>query len=416
VIYVVTILCIAEVLTMTGFSTYAALLPVLRTEWEASNTIAGAISGAFFAGYMVAVPALASLTDRIAARRVYVAGCVALTAGSLAFARARGPAAAMLAHALLGAGLAGTYMPGLKELSDRTARHPRQARGIAFYTSTFGIGSSLSLWMAGAIQSHFDWRTAFVISAAGPIAAAALIFIALPAVAFTPGLASRRSLFSRVLRDRRIAGYIAGYAAHCWELFAVRAWIVAFLSFAAPGARLTAPTIAAVINLLGPPASISGNEIASGRRVRVVRVTMAAAAALACATGVVTGMGAAIVIAVTSFYVLAIMADSAALTAGLIEVSPPDARGTAMAVYSFFGFGGALAGPITFGALLDAGGGATLRRAWILAFAGLAAVSLAGIAALTSRAAPPSDRPASRGAREDSMPAAPPPPARTARS
>ena len=55
----------------------------------------------------------------------------------------------MLAQALLGAGLAGTYMPGLKELSDRTAG-PRQSRAIAFYTSTFGIGSSLSLWMAGA--------------------------------------------------------------------------------------------------------------------------------------------------------------------------------------------------------------------------------------------------------------------------
>jgi MFS family permease len=45
-----------------------------------------------------------------------------------------------------------------------------------------------------------------------------------------------------------------------------------------------------------------------------------------------------------------------------------------MAVYSFFGFGGALIGPIMFGALLDAGGGASVRRAWILAFAGLAAV------------------------------------------
>lgn len=378
---------------MTGFSTYAALLPVLRAEWHVSNTVAGAISGAFFAGYMVAVPALASLTDRIAARRVYLAGCAALSAGSLAFARASSPVTAMLAHALLGAGLAGTYMPGLKELSDRTAGSLRQARGIAFYTSTFGIGSSLSLWMAGAIHSHAGWRNAFALSAAGPIAAGALILIALPPAPFTPKAASRRSLFSMVLRDRRIAGYITGYAAHCWELFAVRAWIVAFLGFAAPGARISAPTIAAIINLLGPPASISGNEIASGRRVRVVRVTMAAGAALALATGFVTGMSTVVVILVTSLYVLAIMADSAALTAGLIEVSPPEARGTAMAVYSFFGFGGALIGPIMFGALLDAGGGASVRRAWILAFAGLAAVGLAGVAALTSRAAQPWDRP-----------------------
>src|SRR5258705_4241405 len=116
-IYVAAVLCVAEVLTMTGFSTYAALLPVLRGEWRASNTLAGVISGAFFAGYMAAVPVLVSLTDRIAARRGYVLAFAALTAGAIAFAAATGPASAMGAHALLAAGLAGPVTPGPKELS-----------------------------------------------------------------------------------------------------------------------------------------------------------------------------------------------------------------------------------------------------------------------------------------------------------
>jgi predicted MFS family arabinose efflux permease len=292
----------------------------------------------------------------------------------------------LAAQALLGAGLAGTYMPGLKELSDRTAG-PRQSRSIAFYTSTFGIGNSLSLWMAGTLQSRFGWRAAFLAAAAGPLAAAVLIRIALPPRPFAPSTAPRRGLFRTVLRDRQVAGYVMGYAAHCWELFAVRSWLVAFLSFAAGDARLSGPTIAAILNLLGPPASISGNEIAGGRRVRVVRVLMTAGAALACLTGIVANRGAVIVIFITSLYVLAIMADSAAMTAGLIEVSPPDARGTAMAVYSFFGFSGALMGPITFGMMLDAGGGSSSHRAWMLAFAGLAAVSLAGVAALRGTSA-----------------------------
>jgi len=387
-VYIAAILCVAEVLTMTGVSTYAALLPVLRGEWHATNTLAGVVSGAFFAGYMAAVPVLVSLTDRIPARRVYVFGCAALAGGAIAFARTAGPTGGMLAQALLGAGLAGTYMPGLKELSDRTAG-PRQSRAIAFYTSTFGIGSSLSLWMAGALHSHFGWRAAFAAASAGPIAAAVLILVALPARPAASSTSSRRGLFRVVLTDRRIGGYIVGYAAHCWELFAIRSWIVAFLTFAAGGAGVSAPTIAALINLLGPPASISGNEIALGRRLRVVRVTMTIGAVLACLTGAVAGQGAFVVILVTSLYVLAVMADSAAMTAGLIEVSPPDARGTAMAAYSFFGFGGALMGPITFGALLDAGGGAASHRAWLLAFSGLAVVSLAGVAALgAARRAP----------------------------
>jgi len=396
-VYVVAVLCAAEILTMTGVSTFAALLPLLRDEWHATNTVAGAVGGAFFAGYMLAVPVLVSLTDRIAARRVYVGACAALSLGALAFAWARGPAGAMVAHAVLGAGLAGTYMPGLKELSDRVSG-PRKSRAIAFYTSTFGLGSSLSLWMAGAVQPRAGWRAAFVCAAAGPLLAAVLVLAALPACAREAAETTHRGRFGVVLRNRAIAGYIIGYAAHCWELFAIRSWIVAFLSFAAGAAPLSPPTIAAIVNLLGPPASISGNEIASGRRVRTVRWLMVTGAALACLTGLLARSGAAIAIGILSVYVLAIMSDSAALTAGLIEVSPPDARGTAMAVYSFFGFAGALMGPITFGALLDAGGGAASHRAWMLAFAGVAAVSVCGVAALRqdSRGTPARRGPATR--------------------
>lgn len=383
-VYVVAVLCAAEVLTMTGVSTYAALLPVLRDEWRTTNTVAGAISGAFFAGYMAAVPLLVSLTDRIAPRRVYIAACLALAAGSGAFAFAGGPVTAMLAHAVLGAGLAGTYMPGLKELSDRVSG-PRKSRAIAFYTSTFGIGNSLSLWMGGALHVQAGWRAAFAAAALGPLAAAALIVIALRPHRFAPSTLSHAGLFRLVTGDRRIRGYVIGYAAHCWELFAIRSWMVAFLAFSAGTLRVSPPTVAALLNLLGPPASISGNEVAAGRRVPTVRALMLIGAVLAVATGAVARSGGAIVIAVLAIYVLAIMADSAALTAGLIEVSPPEARGTAMAVYSFFGFAGALAGPITFGALLDAGGGSASHGAWMLAFAGIAVVSALGATTLRSR-------------------------------
>jgi MFS family permease len=381
----VAVLCAAEVLTMTGVSTYAALLPVLREQWHATNTLAGTISGAFFAGYMLAVPALASMTDRVAARRVYMAACAVLAAGAAAFAFASGPFTAVLSQAVLGAGLAGTYMPGLKELSDRVSG-PRQSRAIAFYTSTFGLGNSLSLWMAGALHAAYGWRTAFAVAAAGPIGAAGLIALALPPLPRATAPAPPARLFGAVLRVRRIRHYVIVYAAHCCELFAVRSWIVAFLTHAAPGVPVSAPTIAAVLNLLGPPASIGGNEFAAGRRVRIVRLMMGASAVLAVAAGLTAGSRPAIVLTVLAVYVLAIMADSAAMTAGLIESSPPDARGTAMAVYSFFGFGGAFVGPILFGALLDAGGGETSSRAWLLAFCGLAAVGLAGVAVLRNGA------------------------------
>ena len=386
-IHTVVVLCVAEILTMTAASTYVALLPALRAEWHASNTLAGTISGAFFGGYMLAVPALVSLTDRVPARRVYLGACAALAAGAAAFAWATGPATAIVAQAILGAGLAGTYMPGLKELSDRVSG-ARQSRAVAFYTSTFGLGNSLSLWMAGVLDGAFGWRTAFLVAAAGPVAAAALVAAALPPRASADAAIAQGQLFRTVLRAPRVRQYILTYTAHCCELFAVRSWMVAFLTHAAAGVSVAPPTIAAALNLLGPPASIGGNEIAGRRRIRTVKRIMTASAALAVATGMTANGRPLVAVLVLSLYVVAIMADSAAMTAGLIEVAPPQARGTAMAVYSFFGFGGALVGPIVFGALLDTAGGEAAPRAWLLAFCGLAAVGLAGIAAIRSTSEP----------------------------
>ena len=73
-----------------------------------------------FGGYMLAVPVLSGLTDRMDARRVYLGSCLLAAAGLGGFALlAEGPATAGLLQAVSGAGLAGTYMPGLRLLADR---------------------------------------------------------------------------------------------------------------------------------------------------------------------------------------------------------------------------------------------------------------------------------------------------------
>jgi MFS family permease len=373
---IVALLCFAEICTMVGVSSWPALLPGLQSEWHINNTVAGTISGAFFAGYMAAVPVLVSLTDRWQARSVYLGSCLVLTGGSLALARADGPPLAMAGQALLGAGLAGTYMPGLKELSDRITG-PHQPRAIAFYTSTYGLGTSVSLYLAGAIALRAGWRLACAGAAAGPLLAAALMLLLPPRHRAPDGLLATPPRFRTVLANRRVRTYVLGYMAHCCELFALRSWLVAFFTSAASTSQVAPSTSAALLNLLGPPASITGNEVAARGRLRVISMTMGASATLALATGAAATVGGVVVIAIAALYVLAIMADSAALTAGLVEVADPSMRGTAMAVYSFFGFAGGLAGPVIFGALLDAGGGTTRVTAWLLAFAGMACISLA---------------------------------------
>ena len=374
---------------MLGFSTYAALLPELRDAWSLSNSQAGIVGGMFFAGYVATVSLSTALTDRVDARWVYLAGGLLAAAASAGFGlAASGFWSAVLFQVVLGTGIAATYMPGLRLLSDRISG-PNQSRYIAFYTSFFGIGTALSFAIAGLAAPHYGWRAAFLVSALGPLLAAFSVTLLIrgrrPAAARTLSLGALFPLaaWRRVLADRAAAGYTFGYAAHCLELFGSRAWMVAFLAYSAsvqsgPGFPWHAAAIAAVINLIAVPASIAGNEVALrlGRRRWIVAVMSASGT-----SGIVLALGApwhwAAVLALLVVYSMLVMAESGTLTAGLVAAAPHDLRGAALGLYSLAGFGGGLAGPVLFGAALDLAGGAAKHVAWITAYAAIGAGCLA---------------------------------------
>jgi MFS family permease len=378
----------AHILSMLGFSTYAALLPELRDLWSLSNSQAGIVGGMFFAGYIATVSYWTALTDRIDARKVYFAGSLLAAAASAGFGvAADGFAAAAMFQVLLGAGIAATYMPGLRLLSDRISG-PAQSRYIAFYTSFFGIGTALSLATAGLIAPAAGWRAAFVFSAAGPLIAGAMVWLFIERVDAVRVASSLKTLFPlsawrKVLANRAAAGYTLGYMVHCLELFGSRAWMVAFLAFSSGlHSNQTFPwppaIIAAIVNLFAVPASILGNEVALriGRRPWIM-IAMAGSGA----SGIVLGLGAgwpwAIVLGLLVAYSMLVMAESATLTAGLVAAAPAEQRGAALGLYSIAGFGGGLLGPVVFGAALDAAGGAGSVAAWAIAYAAIGAGCLA---------------------------------------
>ena len=376
---------------MLGFATYSALLPELRDLWRLSNVEAGVISSAFFAGYVATVSYWTALTDRKDGRVVYFVGALLATVGGAGFGLlATGLWSAVFFHALLGTGIAGTYMPGLRLLSDRTSG-PSQSRYIAFYTSFFGIGTAISLALAGLLAPAFGWRTAFWISAIGPLVAGLWVFFFVSRTESKTDL-SRFSLstlfpvssWRKVLANRAATGYTLGYVAHCIELFGSRGWMVAFLAYVAglqaSGEQIpwNYAAIAAVINLCAVPASIFGNEVALriGRR-QWIQVAMVGSGAF----GVLLALGAplhwTIVIALLTVYSMLVMAESATLTAGLVGTVPPELRGAALGLYSLAGFAGGALGPSLFGLALDLAGGKGSAAAWIAAYAAIGAGCLA---------------------------------------
>jgi hypothetical protein len=182
-------------------------------------------------------------------------------------------------------------------------------------------------------------------------------------------------------------GFILGYGAHCFELYALRTWIVAFWTYVAArngGSALLEPmTVSVVAAVLAMPSSIIGNEAAIrfGRH-RAIVLFMCIAGIVATMIGAAAGAAPALLLALLLVYSIAIPADSGALTSGMTLSAQPEYRGATMAMHSTVGFGLSAAGAWGIGLALDAGGGMQTSTGWLAASLVMAAGGLTGPVAI----------------------------------
>jgi len=361
------------------------LAAFLIPEWHLSGAQAGLLAGSGAAGYMLAVPFLAALTDRIDARKILIAGSALSAFGTLLFGMfATGLWSGSLFNAIAGVGFAGAYMPGLKALTDRLAPGD-SSRAITLYTSSFSLGVGLSFLVSQLVAEAWGWRNAFFVTAAGPLVMLTVCLLLQP-VEPKP-VAGRLLDFAPVLHNRKAMGFVLGYGAHCFELYGIRTWIVAFWTFVAArnaGASILTPIVVSVVfSLLAMPASILGNEFALrfGRH-RAITVVMFASAAVALLIGVFADSSPWLLLPLMLLYALTVPADSGALTSGMSMAADPQYRGATMAMHSTVGFSLSALGAWAIGVALDATGGPQNSTAWMAAFSVLAAGILLGPLAL----------------------------------
>src|SRR6266852_7072356 len=158
----VAVVCGAQILVQIGAYFWPALLPEMMRRWSLSNREAGWITAIFYAAYMVSVPVLVTLTDRIDAKRVYLFGVGCSVAGHLLFGLfADGFWAAMATRALTGLGWAGTYMTGLKLLADQVDAK-MMSRAVTGHAASIGMSGALSFSCADLIAGLAGWRFAFL--------------------------------------------------------------------------------------------------------------------------------------------------------------------------------------------------------------------------------------------------------------
>jgi predicted MFS family arabinose efflux permease len=388
---VVAAVCAAQILGMAGYSTVPALLPQFIESWSLSSTQAGWLAGILFAGYMLGVLPLVGLTDRLPARSIYLASSALGALSSFGVALSDGLVPALGCRAVAGIALAGMYMPGLRALTDGMAGTKR-ARVAAFYTSAFTIGVSLS-FLFGQTGTLLGWRSTFLLAGILGTAGVAIAWAGLPRA--VGARAPRATLdFRPVLANRDAIVLILAYAAAIWGSAGLRQWIVVFLAFSAagpagaPAADWSMLAVGALINFLGVPAGLIGNELALRFGLRNAGVLIALLSALA---GGVFGLAAMLpYVAIVWLSLIAgfiVQGNFSNLTSGILAVADPRHIGATVALYSCIGFGGGFLGTLVFGVTLDALGGATLPAAWALTFAtgGLACLAGAAATAFLSR-------------------------------
>ena len=361
------------------------LAAFLIPEWHLSGAQAGLLAGSGAAGYMLAVPVLATLTDRIDARKILIAGSALSALGTVLFGLfAQGLWSGALFNAIAGVGFAGAYMPGLKALTDRLAPG-ESSRAITLYTSSFSFGVGLSFLVSQLVAEAWGWRTAFLVTALGPLVMLTVCLLLRPV---DPKPAQGRLLdFAPVFRNTDAMGYVLGYGAHCFELYGIRTWIVAFWTFVTlrnSGSSILTPIVVSVLfSVLAMPASILGNEFALrfGRH-RAITIVMFASALAALLLGLFADKSPAFLLPLIIAYAITVPADSGALTSGMTMAATPRYRGATMAMHSTVGVSLSALGAWLVGVALDAAGGPHSPSGWTAAFCVLAAGILLGPVAL----------------------------------
>jgi hypothetical protein len=120
--------------------------------------------------------------------------------------------------------------------------------------------------VAGIVEGFSGWRSTFIVSGIGPLLALAVIPLLPPVLADSHAAAPRLD-FRPIFCNRPLMAYVVALAGNTWEVFAVRVWFVAYLTWILrlPGNRLALPgpaVISGLASLVGFPVNIAVAELA----------------------------------------------------------------------------------------------------------------------------------------------------------
>src|SRR5437588_846787 len=303
-------------------------LTAAETAWRTM-----AVQGGFVIGTLVS--ALLNLPDVLNPRRLFWIGCVAGAIANAWLAAAGSVAVLVALRLVTGAALALVYPPGMKVAAGWFEKRRGAALGVLIGALT--IGSAFPHLLAAAAAA-IPWRVLMLFASALAVCGGGIV-IAL--VGDGPYVASSApfdpAAIARVFADRGTRLATLGYLGHMWELYAMWTWIAAFAAATSTPRRGSA--IAFLTIASGAIGSAAAGSIADRvGKARIARSAMLVSAACCVASAF---MFHAPIVAPALFAMVwgvAIVADSAHLSALVAQYSPRDHVGTALTLQTSVGF------------------------------------------------------------------------------
>jgi MFS family permease len=373
------------------------VVPALRAEFALTASQGALLTSSVQVGFVTGTLVSAALTlpDRIDPRRLFFASALAGAAANAMIAHLNPASTAVVAlRFVTGMTMAGVYPVGMKLAASWARRDTGLLIGILVGALT--LGSASPHLFAGLIS---DWRGA--IRLASLVAAAGgLLVLAIgvgPTIAKAPPLDPRLALRLWTQRGLRLANL--GYLGHMWELYAMWAWLGVFLtaSFSqllpAEEAGRSAKLVTFASVSAGAIGSLAGGWIADRvGRTALTSGAMAISGSCAVVVGLLFGGDPWLLAALCVVWGVTIVADSAQLSASIVELSTPGLVGTMLTMQTCSGF---LLTLVTIQALpyvVDAVG-------WRYAFAFLAIGPAFGVASMLALRRLPESRKLAGGRR-----------------